>query len=164
MEEPNTPRARPSSQVEWLVEAAALGILLFWVYYLATHWSTLPDEVPRTFGFNGKPGALGSKSVLWVITGIGVLVYFSMTLLSRLPRLHNFPVDVTPENAPDLYAFSRKLLNLAKLEVIAALGYIEWKMLQTARGNAERLAPWFIGSLVAVMFLTSLYPVYRLRR
>ena len=155
---------RPMSRIEWVVEAAALGILLFWVYYLTANWSSLPDEVPKTFGFSGKPGALGSRSVLLVLPGVGILVYIALTVVSRLTRLHNFPIEVTPENASELYAFSRRLLNLSKLALIATFGYIEWKMLQTARGNAEGLAPWFMPILIAVMLSIALYPVFRFRR
>ena len=152
------------SRIEWLVEAVALGILLFWVYYLTANWSTLPDEVPKTFGLSGEPGSLGSRSVLWILPGVGFLVYVALTVGSRLTRFHNFPIEVTSENASELYRFSRRLINLSKLALIAAFGYIEWKMVQTARGNAEGLAPWFLPILVAVMLSISLYPVFRLRR
>ena len=164
MDAADSRRPGPMSRIEWVVEAVALGILLFWVYYLAANWSSLPDEVPRTFGFSGKPGALGSRSVLWVLTGVAILVYVALTVGSRLTRFHNFPIEVTPEKAAELYAFSRRLLNLSKLAAIAAIGYIEWKMLQTARGNAGGLAPWFMPILIAVMLSISLYPVFRLRR
>lgn len=154
----------PMSRIEWVVEAVALGILLFWVYYLTANWSSLPDEVPWTFGLSGRPGALGSRSVFWVLTGGGILAYIAITVVSRLTRLHNFPVEVTPENASEFYAFSRRLLNLSKLALIATVGYIEWKMLQTARGNAEGLAPWFMPILIVVILGISLYPVFRFRR
>ena len=152
------------SSIEWVVEAVALGILLFWVYYLTANWSSLPEEVPKTFGFSGKPGALGSRSILWVLPGVGILLYIALTVGSRLTRLHSFPVEVTPENASELYAFSRRLINLSKLAVIAAFGYIEWKMLQTARGHAEGLAPWFMPILIVVMLSLAVYPAIRLRR
>lgn len=156
--------AGPMSRTEWLVEAAALGILLFWLCYLAVNWSSLPDEVPTRFDFSGNPVALGSRSVLWVLTGLGFLVYVVLTAGSRLTRFHSFPVEVTRENASELYAFSRRFINLSKLVVIATLGYIEWKMVQTARGNADGLAPWFIPTLIAGMLALALYPVFRLRR
>ena len=156
--------AGPMSKIEWLVEAVALGILLFWVYYLAANWSSLPDEVPRIFGLSGRPGAIGSKSVLWVLPGVGALVYIALTVGSRLTRFHNFPIEVTPENASELYTFSRRFLNLSKLVAIAMFGYIEWKMVQTARGNAEGLAPWFLPIMIVLMLSISLYPVFRFRR
>lgn len=164
MDELNSKGAKPVSRVEWLVEAAAVGILLFWIVYLPSHWSDLPDEVPKTFGFSGQPRSLGPTTVLWVLPGIGLVLYCALTFLSRQKRLHNLPVEVTPENAAELYDFSRKFINLVKLEVISAFGYIEWKMLQTARGDADGLASWFMPLLVAVILLTSLYPTFRLRR
>ena len=92
------------------------------------------------------------------------LVYVVLTAGSRLTRFHSFPVEVTPENASELYAFSRRFINLSKLVVIATFRYVEWKMVQTARGNAEGLAPWFIPILIACMLALALYPVFRLRR
>ncbi len=156
--------AGPMSKIEWLVEAVAIGILLFWIYYLAANWSSLPDEVPKTFGLSGRPGAVGSKSVLWVLPGVGALVYIALTVGSRLTRLHNFPIEVTPENASELYTFSRRSLNLSKLVAIAMFGYIEWKMVQTARGNVEGLAPWFLPIMIVLMLSIALYPVFRFRR
>ena len=154
----------PESALEWLAEAAALGVLLFWVFYLATYWSDLPDEVPKGFGFGGQPRGSASRSFLWLLPGVGIVSYCGLTLLSRLTHLHNFPVEVTAENAAELYAFSRRILTLVKLQLVAAVGFIEWKMIQTARGTADGLGTWFMPLLVAAIFATSLYPLYRLRR
>ena len=81
----------PESALEWLAEAAALGVLLFWVFYLATYWSDLPDEVPKGFGFGGQPRGSASRSFLWLLPGVGIVSYCGLTLLSRLTHLHNFP-------------------------------------------------------------------------
>ena len=157
--------AAPSSKkLEWLLEAVAIGILVFWVYYLMTEWSSLPDEVPTKFSFRGKPQALGSRSVLWVLTGVGILVYGALTLASRLKRFNYFSVEVTPETSPALYATMRRLVKATKLVVIAMFGYTQWKMVQTARGNAEGLSPWFMPLVIAALLLIILYPAFRFRR
>ena len=156
--------ATPSSKLEWLLEALAIGILAFWVYYLMTQWSSLPDEVPTNFSFRGQPEAFGSRSSLWVLPSVGILVYVGLTLSSRLKRFNYFSIEVTPESSPALYASMRRLINLTKVLIIASFGYIEWKMVQTARGNAEGLAPWFIPLLPAALLLIALYPAFRFRR
>ena len=164
MDEPTSKGARPLSHVEWLVEAAAVGILLFWIVYLPSHWSDLPDEVPMRFGLDGQPGSLGPRTDLWFLPGMGIILYGALTLVSRLKQFHNLPVEVTPENAAELYTFSRRFINVVKLEVICLFGYIEWKILQTARGNADGLGSWFMALVVGAVLLTSLFPVFRLRR
>ena len=156
--------AAPSSILEWLLEAVALGILVFWVYYLAAQWSSLPDEVPTTFSFGGKPEAFGSRSTLWVLTGVGILAYGGLTLASRLKRFNYFAVEVTPESSPALYATMRRLVNVTKLVIVAVFGYTQWKMVQTARGNAEGLSPWFIPLVITAFLLIILYPAFRFRR
>jgi len=154
----------PASTLEWLLEALTLGILLFWLYHLTLYRDTLPDGVPRGFNFAGQPRGSASKLALWLLPSIGIIIYGSLTLLSRFPHLHNFPVEVKAANAKKLYGISRLVLQLLKFELIACFGYIEWKMLQTARGNAEGLGPWFVPLLLAVVFTTSLYPMLRMRR
>ena len=156
--------ATPSSRLGWLLEALAIGILVFWVYYLITQWSSLPDEVPTNFSFRGKPEAFGSRSDLWVLPSVGILVYGGLTLASRLKRFNYFSIEVTPESSPTLYASMRRLINVTKVVIIAASGYIEWKMVQTARGNAEGLSPWFVPLFTAALLLIVLYPAFRFRR
>lgn len=154
----------PASAWEWIVEALSLAILLFWVVYLAIDWDALPDKVPTGFGFNGLPRRFGSRAFLWLLPGLGLGIYALLTWLSRKPNLHNYHVQVTAKNAPRIYALSRAALNLTKLEMVALFGYIEWKMLQTARGAAEGLYPWSVPIAVVVMLATSIYPVLRMRQ
>lgn len=44
------------------------------------------------------------------------------------------------------------------------MGYIEWKMIQTARENADGLNPWVMGLLVAALMGTTLYGILAMRR
>jgi hypothetical protein len=150
--------------MEWLLESATLGILLFWFFYLPIQWDSLPDRVPSGFGFSGRPRGAVSRSMLWLLPCVGFVLYGLQTRLSRFPHLHNFPVEVTLRNAETLYSLARRLLQLLKFELVASFGYIEWKMIQTARGNAAGLGPWFVPLLLAVVTTTSLYYSFRMRR
>jgi hypothetical protein len=102
--------------------------------------------------------------MLWLLPCLGFLLYGLQTWLSRFPHLYNFPVVVTPRNAGKLYDIARWLLQLLKFELVAAFGYIEWKMVQTARGNADGLGPWFLPLLLVVVSATSLWPLFQMRR
>jgi len=150
--------------VEWLVEATTLGVLLFWIFYLTTSWDALPETVPKRFNFAGQARGVVSREFLWLLPGVGVVSYVLLTLLSRFPHIHNYPTEVTAENAEKLYGMSRSVLTLLKFQLVAAFGYIEWKMVQTARGAADGLHPWFMGLLVAAVLATSVYPMIQARR
>jgi hypothetical protein len=88
----------------------------------------------------------------------------TLTVLARLTHLHNIPTKVTAQNAERVYGMSRWVLQLAKLQALVALAYIEWKMIETGRGSAEGLGTWFAPTLLAVVFATSLVPIVLLRR
>lgn len=164
MDELNSEGARSVSPVEWLVELAAVGILLFWIVYLRSHWPDLPDEVPKTFGFSGQPTSVGAKTDLWVLPSIGIILYCALTFLSRQEHLYSLPVEITPENSAELHVFCRKFINLVKLGVISLFGYTEWKTIQTARGDADGLGSWFMPSLVGIILLTGAFLTLRLWR
>ena len=164
-ERPRLPvRWLPAGQWEWLLEAATLGVVLFWVNYLTVHWEALPERVPSGFDWSCAPRGWASKSFLWVLPAASLLVYLVLTVASRFPHWGNFPVQVTQANAPRLYAMARWLLNVTKLQMIAMTGYVEWKMIQTGRENEAGLNPWVLGVLVAALMGTALYGILAMRR
>lgn len=154
----------PESRWEWLLEAVALGVVLFWVNFLTVHWDALPDRVPSGFDWKGAPRGSASKPFLWVLPALSLAVYVFMTVASRFPHRGNFPVQVTGSSAPRLYAMARWMLNVIKLQLIATMGYIEWKMVQTARDNAAGLNPWVMGVLLAAVMGTAVYGAWSMRR
>ncbi len=154
----------PAGRWEWLLEAATLGVVLFWVYYLTFHWEPLPERVPSGFDWSGAPRGWASKSFLLFLPSLSLVLYVVLTVTSRFPHKGNFPVQVTEENAPRLYAMARWVLNITKLQAIAMMGYIEWKMIQTGRENVAGLNPWVMGILVAAAIGTALYGILAMRR
>jgi hypothetical protein len=154
----------PESRWEWLLEAVALGVVLFWVNFLTAHWDALPDRVPSGFDWKGAPRGSAPKSFLWILPAVSLVVYVVMTVASRFPHWGNFPVQVIGSNAPRLYEMARWLLNVIKLQVIATMGYIEWKMVQTARDNAAGLNQWVFVVLVAAVMGTAVYGTWSMRR
>ena len=154
----------PEGRWEWLLEVAALGVVLFWFYYLTAHWDAFPERVPSGFDWKGAPRGSASKPFLWVLPALSLVVYVVMTVASRFPHRGNFPVQVTASNAPRLYAMARWLLNVTKLQVIAMTGYIEWKMIQTARENTAGLNQWVCVVLVVALMGTALYGILAMRR
>ena len=154
----------PAGRWEWLLEAATLGVILFWFYYLMVHWEALPERVPSGFDWRGAPRGWASKSFLWVLPAVSFAVYVVITVASRFPHRGNFPVQVTESNAPRLYAMARWMLNVIKLQVIAMTGYIQWKMVQTGLENAAGLNSWVRGVLLAAVMGTAVYGALSMRR
>jgi uncharacterized membrane protein len=70
----------------------------------------LPDEIPVHFGITGEADRWGSRWELLVILGVWVVVQVGMDLLSRHPRLVNFPGPLTSENVQRLYRAAERML------------------------------------------------------
>jgi len=149
---------------EWVLEVASLGILLFWVYYLTAHWDVLPDLVPSGFNAGGAPRGERSKPFLLLLPAVMFFIYVVITGARRFPHWSNFPVTVTEENAPRLYAIGRRVLALMKVQAIAMMGYIEWKMIQTGRGEAPGMNEGVTWGFIALIVATLVYAIWAMRR
>lgn len=149
---------------EWVLEVASLGILLFWVAYLAAYWDVLPDLVPSGFNAGGVPRGDRSKPFLLLLPTVMFFIYVVITGARRFPHWSNFPVTVTEENAPHLYAIGRRVLAFTKFQTIAMMGYIEWKMIQTGRGEAPGMNEWVTWGFIALMLVTLIYAIWAMRR
>jgi hypothetical protein len=134
----------PQSKLEWAVEGISILALGFGVFTLVQAWPDLPARVPRHFDFAGKPDAWGAKVNLWVLPFVGVVIYLMLTVVGRLPHSHNFPVTVTPWNAPRLYRLSRMMVVWLKAQISCTLGYIAWAQVRVALGNAQGLGWAFL--------------------
>jgi hypothetical protein len=77
----------------------------------------------------------------------------AFTILARYPHLFNYPVRVTPENAPRLYRSGRLLLRWLNVVLTWVFAFIEWQTLQVALGKATGLPEWFLPMTIALVVL-----------
>jgi len=134
----------PQSKLEWVIEGISIVALGFGFLTVLQAWPDLPARVPRHFDFVGKPDAWGSKTNLAVLPSVGVLLYLMLTVVGRIPHSHNFPVTVTPKNAPRLYRLSRMMVAWLKAQISCTLAYIAWAQVQVALGRAQGLGWAFL--------------------
>lgn len=105
------PRIAPAVGPVWrilrwasLISAIAISVALLAAY------PSMPDIVPIHFDFNGEPDNFGPKtSVFWLVAIMLALTVLIFWLAAR-PRIVNYPVPVTADNAARLYALSYQLL------------------------------------------------------
>lgn len=158
--DPSDPKARlatgwlPQSKLEWVIEGISLVALGFGIFTLLQTWPDLPARVPRHFDFAGKPDAWGSKTNLWVLPFVGVVIYLMLTVVGRIPHSHNFPVTVTPRNAPRLYRLSRMMVAWLKAQLACTLGYVAWAQIQVALGRHQGLGWAFLPVTLFTVGLT----------
>jgi uncharacterized protein DUF1648 len=139
----------PPSRLEivlWVLVVLGIAVCAL---QLVLVWDALPARVPIHFGVTGRPDRYGSKSMLLILPAVAVALTLLLTLVARFPQSFNYPVRVTPENAPRLYRQGRLLLAWLNVLVVWLFAAIEQQTLEIALGHAHAFSNGFVVLLVA---------------
>lgn len=154
----------PLSPLETFMEVASgIGILLA-VIILLLYRPALPNSIPSHFNAAGRPDAWGDKGLLLALAGIPVAIYLAMTLLSRFPQIYNYPFALTEENVERQYRCARMVISALKVEIAWFFTYLEWRIIQTAFGNAQGLGSSLMIVLPICLIGTVVIYFYRASR
>lgn len=143
-------------------EAAALGGLLASLYLLLDY-SSLPDDVPKSFDLSGAPQRWGNKGVLFVLPTGSLLLYLLLTFLGKHIGFFQNP-RLTPEEALRECDMTRLTLCVVKAEVSWLFAYIEWRTIRVALGQATGLGPYFTPVLLIILLATIGWIIWSCRR
>jgi len=122
---------------------AYLGVVLL-VGISAYYYPRLPETVPQHFNFKGEPDGWRGKGSLLIMPIIGVVLFTTLSVLSRFPHVFNYPWPITESNARRQYAISRQMLFAVKLALVVTFTYITWSMIGTALGSRNGMGPGFM--------------------
>jgi uncharacterized membrane protein len=139
---------------------AALGLLSMLVLCVF-HYGQLPEQIPTHFGPDGRADAFGSKSTLWILPGLGTLMFVVMTFINRRPDRFNYTVKITPENAERQYILATRLIRLMKTFVMLIFAFLVWRTIETTRSEAEGLGFWPLPILVIAILGTTFFYIFR---
>ena len=151
------------STLDWLMEIISLVALVASWAFVAESWSTLPDVVPTHFGITGAPNGWGSRQAMWLVPGMGLLLYIVLTVAARYPRFVNLPFRVD-RDAPEVRRIIVRILASAKAVTMLLFVYIVHGQIQSAMNRTDSmgiaLLPLF---LVATILPLAVY-MKQLRR
>ena len=166
MSNPERPRVEIGhASVDVALQAGAAIALLLSGILLLGYWPRLPDSVPVHFGPNGSPDAWGGKRALFVLPGLSLAIFVTLTLLERVPQRLNYAWTITPENAPRQYLIGRRMLTTLKAVVAWVLALGLWRSCAVAAGQAEGLGAWFLPvSLLAIFGVLAYFLVQGARQ
>ncbi|MFC4355551.1 DUF1648 domain-containing protein [Chryseomicrobium palamuruense] len=150
--------------VERVFVFLSIGIYSVWVGWLALIWGDIPAEVPGHFGINGEVTRWGSKFEVLTLPIIAGALGAFMLWLRKHPEWHNFPVNITEENAPFYYRLSRMMLTMTSFVIVAAFASINWNIIQVANGVKSFLDAWFFPVFLVAVFAPILYFFYQMFR
>jgi hypothetical protein len=132
---------------DWIIELGAVvltawGLIMVWQSY-----PDLPDQVPIHFNLTGRPDQWGSRSLIWLLPVLGVVLYASLSALSW----------------SDLPTEAGRLVAVLKLETAALFLAIEESQVRIAKAGTGRLSRLF-WILLALSIGTSLLAPWLLPR
>jgi hypothetical protein len=107
------------------------------------YYPELPETIPMHFGFHGHPDAWGSKSTLFISsgvqTGLFLLFLLSSLFIARCPETCNFPVDLlkrlSNEDKEELYSIPIALLLTTDIFVNLLSIYVSATVINVALGK-----------------------------
>ena len=129
----NRPVVRPGA-VGWILEGAALLVLL--ADFSFTAWGTfaLPEMPPEFFEFRGGGSMALLRAGLWVLPAVALLSYLLLTWLTSIPHRLPYPRPVTDDNRQRLYTTATRMLRVLKLLVVVLYAYASYNRIASAFG------------------------------
>ncbi|NOU90294.1 DUF1648 domain-containing protein [Paenibacillus sp. LMG 31460] len=137
---------------EKILDGVSILVILCTFGYLAYVWTLIPERIPIHFNGQGKEDGWGNKFSLFLLPVITLILYIGLTVLSKYPHTFNYPYKITNENATWQYGNARLFMNCLKMLIVVLFGYVEWTLIQIARGNSVALNIW-IFSIVLLLIL-----------
>lgn len=137
---------------DWVIEVFGVIFLVILVLLPIIFQKDLPERIPIHFNGAGIPDGYGGRSSLWILPMTGIGLYLLLTILSFFPRIYNFPVKITPENALVQYRLASRLLRVLKTIILMMFSFICYQTIQAAKGGVAGLGKSFLPIFLILTF------------
>ena len=146
---------------EWTYEIIGLIALAVMIGYPLVFYSQIPERIPIHFNLFGEADGYGSKSVIWILIGIGFISFIGLNAILKIPHEYNYPVKVTEENAQVLYRMTQHYMIILKVVFVILFSVITILIVETGiQGATQWWARWAFGICLICIIL----PIIRLIR
>ena len=153
---------RPKIKLELTTADKALE-LIGWLSVIAIWWLTitnytaLPGTIPTHYNGAGQADGFGGKTTILILPLIATILFIGMTILNQFPRMFNYPVNITKDNAFRQYTNATRMIRYLKLIIVVIFGVIVFKTIQNANGQATGLGTWFLPLTLGLIFIPLIY-------
>lgn len=146
----------PLTTTDKVVEIIAILLLVMFWFFILSNYKQLPEIIPTHFDGSGKIDGYGEKWTILIAPIISVILYISLTYLSRYPHKFNYMAEITELNAEKQYSIAVRMLRYLKLCIIIIFFAIEFKTIQNTY-NASDLGGWFMLLIMSLLFVPIFY-------
>lgn len=134
-----------------LLEVLAFTGFILLIGLPALNYADLPARIPTHFGPDGSPDDYGPRSMIFLLPGMGLILYAVLSILNRYPHLFNYTVVITEENALFQYQNATRMIRVLKGVVMFTFAYLVYGTIQTAMGRQEGLGERFLIAFLALL-------------
>jgi len=150
-----------ASDADKLIDIISITMLASAFVYLSMNYSALPDRIATHFDGSGHPDGWGSKETIWFLPVLGALLFFGLRFLYNIPHRFNYLVEITADNAEKQYRLAVNMIRYLNLAIAIIFSVIVISMIQIALNRADGLSPLFMVLIVLLIFLPSVYFIYK---
>lgn len=154
----------PLSKVEIILQILNFTAALALICFLIIIWGKMPDQIPKHFGIDGKVDAWAHKPFILFMPIFGFALNVLLSVLELFPRIYNYPVEITENNAEFMYGNARKMLTWVKFVILLTFSYITVQTARVALGQAKGLGLFFLPVFLVLIFFPTIYYTLKMTR
>jgi len=152
----------PLRPVDWVLEIVALVILFATIIFIFSAYESLPDKIATHFNSKGEPDAYGSKSTVWIVIGINIILYMLLSLAARIPHKFNYLVEITEQNAARQYQIALDVIRGLKVITVFIFCFLAIRKVMIAEGEATGLGNLFLPIALIAIFSVLIISIIRM--
>ena len=138
-----------------------MALLIFLWGFTIFSFVKLPETIPIHFDASGRPDNYGNKLTLFLLPVIGSIIYAGITYLNKYPRVFNYKVQITEENAESQYSFATRMLRILKFSIMLIFSLIVLYSYWTAIGHTKAPGRWFLPLILGIISIPLIYLVIK---
>ncbi len=147
---------------EVVLMALSFIILLGLTVWVAVKWGSIPDTIPTHFDFAGNADSYGGKVNIWILPGLGWLIWITFTVLDFFPGAWNVrgmsDIQSTAGKAKAI-SMTRTFLEIIKLAIVLLFTYLTVVMVKEQSPSAL-----FVPVVIFILMGTTVVHMILLRR
>jgi len=152
----------PLRTADWVLEVAGIVMLIGTIIFIVTSYSSLSDQIATHFNPSGEPDAFGSKSTVWIVMGINILIYVLLSLATRIPHHLNYLVEITEHNAARQYRIAINIMRSLKVITMIIFCFLAIMKIMIAEGKSTGLGNLFLPIALIAIFSVLIVSIIRM--
>ncbi len=138
----------PLEGLDIILDILAATVLILLISYAFISYSDLPDTIPSHFNAKGEVDGYSDKTMLWLLPGLGIIIFFGMYILNKFPHMHNYMVNITEENALKNYRLSTRIVRFTNLFIMVIFGIVLFNIVESAKNNNSDMDNWILPFII----------------